>query len=96
MAVLNGWITPEGQILECDYTGHISIAGDVVGALPEQERTERLIAADMMVHQVLFDMGYIRFFANPNCSAPVIEFEHYLLDIPKSQIMAQARLLKQI
>lgn len=60
--ILNGWISPEGEILQCGFCGHIIVAEKIVNSLPD--KWDRLEKADMKDCQVLFDLGYVRFFQN--------------------------------
>lgn len=97
MPILNGWISPEGEIFSCGLMEHKDLAQDI----SEQKGFDMCYAEE---YDTMWQNGYIRFSGNPNCPDPIITFDEthfvrklgYVPEITEAQKMAQARLIKQL
>jgi hypothetical protein len=92
--ILNGWISPEGEIFSCGLMGHRELSYKI-GEIKGFDVFEFYID--------LWNRGYLRFSGNPNCFDPAISFDEAHLNrftgetvITEAQKMAQAWLLKQL
>lgn len=91
--LLNGWITPEGEIKTCEKFGHEELARELIRSIDAD-------AEDISnFYDFLFDHGYVRFFTldiSDTLPKEQLFFEYHLTDIPVKIMFAQGRLLKQI
>lgn len=90
--ILNGWISPEGEIFECGRMEHEDLACDICNK-------ENIFIDYPYIYASMWNNAYIRFFGEIVDKKAVIEFDDsymYVNEITEAQKMAQAKLLKKV
>jgi hypothetical protein len=88
--ILNGWISPNGEIFPCGFMEHRNAALEIA------EREGFRIDPTNYFYSGMWERGYLNFSGYPDCPDPEIDFSNNPdIELTEAQKMAQARLIKQ-